>query len=292
MESVKQYLKEATEAVNLTLSDLLGGADIRPSKLSDAIAWSIFGGGKRFRPALVLAAGEAFGAEKPSLLNTAAAFEMIHTYSLIHDDLPSMDNDDLRRGRETCHVKFGSATAILAGDMLQSFAFATIAGDGELNDPIKLAVMNELAAASNKMVQGQQMDLDAEDCEVEISDLETIHEYKTGALIRASVRAGAVIAGAPKSQLESVSDFAGHLGLLFQITDDILDATQSSDILGKTAGKDEKSRKATYVSLYGLEEAREMANKSYGKAVEALSNSGTFATRLGDLADYILSRDR
>ena len=210
-----------------------------------AIRWSLFAGGKRFRPALVLAVGETLGAAAEDLLATACALEMIHTYSLIHDDLPSMDNDDLRRGRATCHVRFGEATAILAGDALQTLAFQTIAEDECLSAATRVRLISEVARAAGVpagMVAGQAHDLAAEARESSGADLEKIHLQKTGALIMAAARCGAIIAGASDRSLEVVSEYALQLGLLFQITDDLLDVTASAEDLGKTPGKDARAK--------------------------------------------------
>src|SRR5262249_39254463 len=209
--------------VEVELNNLLPSSATAPEKIHQAIRWSVFAGGKRFRPALLLAVGQAFGAPIKSLLNTAAAFEMVNTYSLIHDDLPAMDDDDLRRGRPTCHVRFDEATAILAGDALQTLAFQTIAqGDG-LSPETRIALISELARAAGTpegMVAGQALDMEAETRQVNGSQLEEIHRLKTGALIVAAARCGAIIGGASDDELAAVTSYGSHLGLLFQITDD------------------------------------------------------------------------
>jgi len=239
---------------------------------------------------LVLAGGAAFGADEKSLLNTASAIEMIHTYSLIHDDLPAMDDDRLRRGRATCHVKFDEATAILAGDVLQTLAFQAIAADERLPDQIKVRLIAELAASAARMVDGQQLDLDGEGRKISLAELEKIHHNKTGAMIRASARAGALIAGAGEDELNAVTDYASKLGLLFQITDDLLDVTQTTEVLGKTAGKDERAEKATYPAFYGIEETRRLAEKVHAGALAAISGLSHPTAILRDLAGFILSR--
>jgi len=254
--------------------------------------WSALAGGKRFRPALVLAVGEAFGAAEKDLLRTAAAIEMIHTYSLIHDDLPAMDDDDLRRGRETCHIKFGEATAILAGDQLQTLAFQTIAEDEKLTGEIRVKLIAELARSAARMVDGQQLDLEAEGKKISYAELELIHRNKTGAMICAAARAGAIIAGASKDELNSITIYAEKLGLLFQITDDLLDATQTTEVLGKTAGKDERAAKATYVSLYGLEKARKLAATIHAEALKELEKITKETFLLRETADFILRRHK
>lgn len=279
--------------VEVELNNLLPASTAIPEKVHHAIRWSIFAGGKRFRPALVIATGETFGAPIQALIKTACAFEMIHTYSLIHDDLPSMDNDDLRRGRPTCHIRFGEATAILAGDALQTLAFRTIAEDEQLEIATRIALISELARAAGTpegMVAGQGLDMEAEARQVNARELEEIHRRKTGALIVAATRSGAIIGRATDAELNAVTDYASHLGLLFQITDDLLDVTASAEDLGKTPGKDVESRKATYPALYGIEETREAAAKAHGTACEALDRIDRPTTVLREIADFILNR--
>jgi geranylgeranyl pyrophosphate synthase len=253
----------------------------------------MFAGGKRFRPALLLATGQAFGAEIKALIKTACAFEMIHTYSLIHDDLPSMDDDDLRRGRPTCHVRFGEATAILAGDALQTLAFRTIAEDEQLAFSTRVALISELARAAGTpegMVAGQALDMEAEARQVNSGELEQIHRHKTGALIVAAARSGAIIGEANETELAAVTAYGSHLGLLFQITDDLLDVTASAEDLGKTPGKDAESRKATYPALYGIEDTREAAANAHRAACEALDRIDRPTTALRSIVDFILTR--
>ena len=279
--------------VEVELNNLLPASTAIPEKVHHAIRWSIFAGGKRFRPALVLATGETFGAPIEALIKTACAFEMIHTYSLIHDDLPSMDDDDLRRGRPTCHIRFGEATAILAGDALQTLAFRTIAEDDQLEIATRIALISELARAAGTpegMVAGQGLDMEAEARQVNARELEEIHRRKTGALIVAATRSGAIIGRATATELNAVADYASHLGLLFQITDDLLDVTASAEDLGKTPGKDVESRKATYPALYGIEETREAAAKAHRTACEALDKIDRPTTVLREIADFILNR--
>jgi geranylgeranyl pyrophosphate synthase len=279
--------------VEVELNNLLPASSTIPEKVHHAIRWSIFAGGKRFRPALVIATGETFGAPIEALIKTACAFEMIHTYSLIHDDLPSMDDDDLRRGRPTCHIRFGEATAILAGDALQTLAFRTIAEDEQLEIATRIALISELARAAGTpegMVAGQGLDMEAEARQVNARELEQIHRHKTGALIVAATRCGAIIGRANEAELKAVTDYASHLGLLFQITDDLLDVTASAEALGKTPGKDAESRKATYPALYGVEETREAAAKAHRTACEALDLIDRPTTVLRDIADFILNR--
>lgn len=292
MKDLEKFFAEASSAVDETLDLLIPTEETAPQRLYRAVRWSVFAGGKRFRPALVLAVGKAFGADEKILLKMAAAIEMIHTYSLIHDDLPAMDDDDLRRGRLTCHKKFDEATAILAGDVLQSLAFQAIAEDANLSDKIKVKLVFELANSAAKMVDGQQLDLDSEGVKVSIEELEKIHQNKTGAMISVSARSGAIIAEASKKELEAITIYAEKLGLLFQITDDLLDETQTTEVLGKTAGKDLQAEKATYPSLYGIEKSNELAKKVYGEAIEVLKNIDRDLNILRKLADFILNRKK
>ena len=279
--------------VEVELNRLLPPSGALPEKVHQAIRWSVFAGGKRFRPALLLAAGQAFGADVQQLIRTACAFEMIHTYSLIHDDLPAMDDDDLRRGRPTCHVRFDEATAILAGDALQTIAFQTIANDDRLDATTRIALIAELARAAGTpegMVAGQALDMEAEARQVNASELEEIHRLKTGALIAGAARCGAIIAAADEHELAAVTRYAAHLGLLFQITDDLLDVTATAADLGKTPGKDVQSRKATYPALYGIEESREKAVNAHRAACEALEQLDRPTEVLHRIVDFILHR--
>jgi geranylgeranyl pyrophosphate synthase len=293
MQNLKDFFSNVTELVDSELDKLIPSEKIEPKKLHSAIRWSLFAGGKRFRPALVLAVGNTFNVENARLLRTASAVEMIHTYSLIHDDLPSMDDDDLRRGRETCHKKFDEATAILAGDVLQTFAFQTISEDENLNFETRVKLIFELAKNSgtpNGMVAGQSLDIEAEGKNVGIKELEQIHRNKTGALIRFSARAGAIIGNASEKELSAITNYAEKLGLLFQITDDLLDVTQTSEVLGKTAGKDEKAEKATYPSIYGIEKTKKLADKIFWEAISELEKLDKPSEMLSEIAKFILLR--
>lgn len=295
--NVKTLLDRASDVVDRRLEDLLPPSNQEPTRLHSAMRHSVFAGGKRFRPALVIAVGEAFGAEIRELEGTAAAIELIHTYSLIHDDLPSMDDDELRRGKPTCHVEFGEATAILAGDVLQTFAFKCVSEDESLSSETRVKLISEIAAAAGTplgMVAGQQLDLEAEGKSdgVSVGELERIHTSKTGAMIRASARCGAMIAGAGGDDLDAVSDYAGHLGLIFQITDDLLDVTETTETLGKTAGKDEAAAKSTYPSLFGVHGSRNMLMGHYWAAKEALEKIEVPTGTLDDLLDFLLMRNR
>lgn len=288
------FMSQCASDVDRVLEDLIPREDVEPVNLHSAIRWSLFAGGKRMRPAILMAVGQVFDVPREKLLRTSAAIEMIHTYSLIHDDLPAMDNDELRRGRQTSHVKFGEATAILAGDTLQNLAFLTIANDANLTADLRIRLIAEIASASGTprgMVAGQQMDLEAEgDRNITIKDLEAIHRYKTGAMINVSARSGAFIAGAGDEEITVVGKYAEHLGLLFQITDDILDVTMPTSVLGKTAGKDISAVKATYPALLGLEKARELAEIARRSACVELSALDRDCSLLNEIADFIHSR--
>ena len=279
--------------VEVELNRLLPPSGAAPEKVHQAIRWSVFAGGKRFRPALLLAVGQTFGAEINQLIRTACAFEMIHTYSLIHDDLPAMDDDNLRRGLPTCHVRFDEATAILAGDALQTLAFQTIADDDRLDPTTRIAVISELARAAatpHGMVAGQALDMEAEARQVNGPQLEEIHRLKTGALIVGAARCGAIIAATDEHGLTAITRYGSQLGLLFQITDDLLDLTASAEQLGKTPGKDVQSRKATYPALYGIGDAREKAVNAHRLACEALEQIDRPTEVLHRVVDFILGR--
>ena len=286
-------LASSRALVELELNKLLPLSGAAPEKIHHAIRWSVFAGGKRFRPALLLAVGQAFSAPVEALIRTACAFEMVHTYSLIHDDLPAMDDDDLRRGRPTCHVRFDEATAILAGDALQTLAFQTIAEDVALDAETRIALIAELARAAatpDGMVAGQALDMEAETRQVSQAQLEEIHRLKTGALIKAAARCGAIIGRANHDELAVITSYGSHLGLLFQITDDFLDVTATAEDLGKTPGKDARSNKATYPALHGMEETRLAAIDAHHNACHALDQLDHPTDVLQRIADFILNR--
>jgi len=286
-------LASSRALVELELNKLLPLSGTAPEKIHQAIRWSVFAGGKRFRPALLLAGGQAFSAPVEALIRTACAFEMVHTYSLIHDDLPAMDDDDLRRGRPTCHVRFDEATAILAGDALQTLAFQTIAEDVALDAETRITLVAELARAAatpDGMVAGQAFDMEAETRQVNRAQLEEIHRLKTGALIVAAARCGAIIGRANDSELAAITSYGSHLGLLFQITDDFLDVTATAEDLGKTPGKDARSNKATYPALHGMEQTRAAAIAAHRHACHALNQLNRPTDVLQKIADFILHR--
>ncbi len=289
---LNEFFLDASRKTDDALDRLIPSDGSEPARLYKAVRHSIFAGGKRFRPALVFAVGKVFGAPEEKLLHAASAVEMIHTYSLIHDDLPAMDDDDLRRGRETCHKKFGEAAAILAGDVLQSLAFRAVSEDENLSDKIKIKLVSELAISSAKMVDGQQLDLDAEGKNISLEELENIHRSKTGALICFSARAGALIGEASEDDLRAVTNYAENLGLLFQITDDLLDVTQTTEILGKTAGKDLTANKATYPAICGIGETKNLTEKIYSRARGELKKIEKDTLILREIVDFILRREK
>ncbi len=237
MAELAEFLDTVRRTTDAMLEQCVPGVDVEPRRLHEAIRWSLFAGGKRIRPAILFAVGQTFNAAFDDLSSTAAALEMIHTYSLIHDDLPAMDDDDLRRGKATCHKQFDEATAILAGDVLQTLAFKAIAEDVKLSSETRIKLISMAAAAAGTpygMVAGQQLDLDAEGKTLSIDEIEQIHRGKTGAMISAAALTGAIIGGASDEELSAIEKYASNLGLLFQITDDLLDVTQASETLGKT----------------------------------------------------------
>ncbi len=290
MEEVEEFLRESAASVNAELDHLIPASGRGPRSLRDAMRWSLFAGGKRFRPALVSATGLAFGGDRALLVRCGAAVEMMHTYSLIHDDLPSMDDDDLRRGRETCHKKFGESTAILAGDALQALAFQTIAADERLSSGIRTELIAGLGEAAACMVVGQQLDLEAEGKPVSADALEDIHKNKTGALIAFSVTAGALIAEASADDLAAVREYGEKIGLLFQIVDDLLDITATTEQLGKTAGKDVAAAKATYPSVIGLDPTYDRVRSASSESVAALERMSRPAPMLHGLVAYMTAR--
>lgn len=291
-----QYITTKAKAVEVALGKAVpDGLDPHPKVIFDAMRHSLLAGGKRLRPALVIAACEMVGGTEAMAMPTACALEMIHTMSLIHDDLPSMDNDDFRRGKPTCHKAFGEDIAILAGDALLAQSFALIAKEtkGVPADRV-LKVIGNLGTLSGAegLVGGQVMDMQSEGLggNVQLETLEYIHAHKTGALLEAAVVNGACMGGADDAELEVLKRFAQKIGLAFQIIDDVLDATMSGEQLGKTAGKDEAVSKATYVKLMGLEKSREMADTLIREGKAELDHYGDKAIPLLALADFITSR--
>lgn len=291
--TVRARLEELRLKVDEELSRLTPAVDEIPPSIHRAMRHSLFAGGKRLRPILCIESGLLFGASESTLLPRACALELIHTYSLIHDDLPALDNDDLRRGKPTCHRVFGEAIAILAGDALLTLAFEVLAAPGPPGPEIQVWLINELAQALGTrggMVGGQVADLEAEESGVDAPALEYIHSSKTGALLRMSARSGALCAGASGEDLDRITTYGEKLGLAFQIADDLLDELSSTEELGKTAGKDRRQHKATYPAIYGLEASRRKATELVEEACRALHPYGARAQKLKDLAGYVVER--
>lgn len=292
--ALEAYLARRTTAVNAALNRLLPSANTRPATIHQAMRYSLFAGGKRMRPALCLAAAEACGGRELDAMPLACAVECIHTYSLIHDDLPAMDNDDFRRGKPTNHKVFGEAVAILAGDALLTQAFEIVSRCKGWPRYSPRQIVLELARASGslQLIAGQVADLEAEGKRLSTQQLRFIHERKTSALLCCSVRLGGMSANCTPAQLQALTTFGYNVGLAFQIIDDILDVTQTSETLGKTAGKDTQAEKATYPSIVGLRKSRRIAQDLTKKAFAALIPFRGRAVALEALAGFLLRRDR
>ena len=294
--AVEAQLETLRQRVDLALDAALPAESAWPQTIHRAVRYSLFAGGKRVRPMLVLAAGEAAGGAEAELMPLACAVEMIHTYSLVHDDLPAMDDDDLRRGKPTSHKVFGEAIAILAGDALLTRAFHLMAeapddcsGD-RLRRRLEATAILGQAAGTSGLIGGQVMDLESEGQDISAESLECLHRAKTGALLAACVRGGAILGGAPLPERDLLDRYARAIGLAFQIVDDVLDATEGAEQLGKTAGKDAAQKKATYVRIHGLERARGMAEALLREALAALQPFGERAALLARLARLIVER--
>jgi geranylgeranyl diphosphate synthase type II len=289
---IKAYLREKKVLIDTFLGNYFEEKS-RPAVLSEAMNYSLQAGGKRIRPILCLAACEACGRNSADIVPFSAALEMIHTYSLIHDDLPAMDNDDLRRGKPTNHKVYGEAIAILAGDALLTEAFSIFAeSSSTLDTEARMAAVRELAAASGMkgMVAGQVQDMLSEDAEPDEDTLRFIHRYKTAALLSASVRIGAILAGAQAGVLEAISVYGDRIGLAFQVIDDILDIVGETEVIGKPKGSDEKKKKLTYPRLYGIEKSRAIAEGLVAEAIESLRCFGPEADPLRRIASYLVIR--
>ena len=279
--------------VDKALNQQLPDTAIEPSRLHEAMRYATFNGGKRVRPILVYASGLACSGRPEQLDMAACAVELIHSYSLVHDDLPAMDDDDLRRGKPTCHRAYDEATAILVGDALQSLAFRLLTnGQQQLPAETSLRMVRLLATASGSrgMAGGQAMDIDAVNKELSLPELEIMHIHKTGALIRASVQLGALAGGGSEEQQRQLGHYAKAIGLAFQVQDDILDVVSDTNTLGKTQGKDAAANKPTYPGLLGLDGAREKAQELLDEALAALSDFGPEADQLRHLARYVVQR--
>jgi geranylgeranyl diphosphate synthase type II len=295
-EGVAARLEQRRRLVEAALDAALPPESAWPATIHRAVRYSLFAGGKRIRPQLVLAAAEAVGGRDDDALPLACAVEMIHTYSLVHDDLPAMDDDDLRRGKPTSHKVFGEAIAILAGDALLTRAFhlmaelpAAIEAEQVARRLRATAVLGE-ACGTTGLIGGQVMDLESENREIPPADLERLHRAKTGALLGACVQGGAILGGADAAALERLGRYARAIGLAFQVVDDVLDATEGDLQLGKTAGKDAAAHKATYVSVHGVERARQLATELLGEALRCLEPIGAAASTLAALARIVVER--
>ena len=291
--TLPDFFAQDLQLVDAALDRLLPAVSTPPSSIHEAMRYSVFAGGKRIRPVLCLEAARIFSSDVTAALYPACAIEFIHTYSLIHDDLPALDNDDLRRGKPTCHKKFGEAIAILAGDALLTLSFATIALTPASPD-VRVRILAEVASSAgsvNGMVGGQVADLEAEGRKISAGQLRYIHERKTSALLCGSVRLGGMSANCTGALLEALTDFGYHVGLAFQVIDDILDVTQTSEKLGKSAGKDIAAQKATYPALIGLDKSRVEAKRLTKQAHDALKIFGKKAGALHALATYLLERE-
>ena len=293
MSDLKTYLTQRCQIIDAALDQCMPSDETRPVSLHKAMRHSVFAGGKRLRPILTLAAAEACGGTIEKAMPSACAVECLHTYSLIHDDLPCMDDDDMRRGVPTCHIVFGEAIALLAGDALQALAFELTAQTPATSRHTTASLVSELArtAGSLHLVGGQVADLEGEQKKLPLDDLRFVHEGKTAALLTTSIKLGAMSADATPEQLQALHDFGMATGLAFQIIDDILDVTQTSEKLGKSAGKDVASEKSTYPALLGLDLSRAEAHRLTTAAHDALAIFGEKGTRLRELADYLLNRD-
>ena len=292
---IKKYLQEKGDIVNNALDRLLPGEDEFPQKLHKAMRYSVFAGGKRIRPVLAIASAETFGGLTDSIIDIACAVELIHTYSLIHDDLPAIDNDDMRRGMPTCHKVFGEAMAILAGDALLTSAFDVMADTHTSTDEERLLLLKTIqeiarAAGSTGMVGGQVLDIESEGKDVAFPVLEYIHIHKTGELILASIRAGAIMKNAGDKELEAMTRYGEAIGLAFQIADDILDVEGNKEDTGKNVGGDAKKEKVTYPSILGIEESKKRARELTDIALASVEGFGKKAEPLREIAKYIVAR--
>ncbi len=292
MDFLKEFEERIIE-VNKSLSSYLEEKECLQANLYKAMNYSLHAGGKRIRPVLMMAVAELMGEQRETVMPFACAIEMIHTYSLIHDDLPCMDNDDLRRGKPTNHKVFGEAMAVLAGDALLNFAFETMLKNSTVSPNMTLAAMSELATASGAdgMIGGQVIDIESEGKTIDAVTLMTMHLHKTAALIMASAKIGALVGGGDKEDLVSMEEFARYLGIAFQIKDDILDVVGNEEDLGKKVGMDSQLEKSTFVSIYGVEQAEQLLVDYTQKAIETLERYGDNAEFLMELSKFLLDRN-
>lgn len=290
----KENWAEKKIIIEQALIKELDGNDRLNQTLYDSMKYSLTADGKRLRPFLLMAAADTVGVNGEKFLTVACALEMIHTYSLIHDDLPVMDNDDYRRGKLTNHKVFGPSVAMLAGDALLTLAFEVMTRQKDVEPYMLLAVVNEISIAAGAigMVGGQMIDFESEGKSIDMSELKMMHMGKTGALFRAAIRSGAILAGANEEELNCLTNYADNFGLAFQITDDILDFVGDEAIIGKPVGSDSRNNKSTYVTLTSLQEARSLAQEAVNNAKSSLDIFGEKGTTLIELADYLISRDK
>ena len=290
----KELWQRRVELIEADLLKELRRTRSLDENLMRAMEYSLMAGGKRLRPILLMSAADAIDASGEKFITVADALEMIHTYSLIHDDLPAMDNDDYRRGKLTNHKVFGEATAILAGDALLTLAFEVVLRQKDVPPETLLTVLKEISTAAGVagMVGGQAIDLRSEGVQIDLATLKLMHLGKTGALFKAAIRSGAILAGATHEQLESLTRYAENFGLAFQITDDILDVTGDEKLLGKPTGSDAKNHKSTYVSLTSLDEAKRLAQAAVAEALDALKAFGSEADFLRELVEYLIARKK
>lgn len=291
---MKAYMQRKIDLINQQLTEIYTENMALNKDLAKAMNYSLMAGGKRLRPILIMAAADALGVDGEKFLRLATSIEFIHTYSLIHDDLPAMDNDDYRRGKLTNHKVFGEALAILAGDALLTMAFEIIATDKNVDADTKVKIIAEMskAAGAEGMVGGQVIDMQSENKQIDMQTLKQMHAAKTGALFCAAIRSGAILAGANDVQLANLTEYARQFGLAFQITDDILDVVGDEKTIGKPVGSDEKNHKSTYVTLGSLESAKALAQEAVNKAKVALEGFGENAEFLRALVDYLITRNK
>ncbi len=296
MFNLKSYLNKKVKQVNCVLLDILQESS-DSSRILKAMKYALMAGGKRIRPVLCIAAAEAVGNESPNVLKAACALEVVHTYSLIHDDLPAMDDDDLRRGKPTCHIAFDEATAILAGDALLTLAFQILSSIEckTRTDMVKLLrIIHTISSAAGYkgMIEGQMRDLSSENSRLDIEDLSTMHALKTGALIEASVNTGILLGGGSEKQIQQLGIYATNIGLAFQVTDDILNVEGDAELMGKAIGTDEIRNKSTFPSLLGINESKIFKKKLINNALQALDNFDSRSDPLRAIASYIIERKR
>ena len=291
---MKSYMQRKMDLINQQLNEIYTENMALNKDLAKAMNYSLMAGGKRLRPILIMAAADALGVDGEKFLRLSTSIEFIHTYSLIHDDLPAMDNDDYRRGKLTNHKVFGEALAILAGDALLTMAFEIIATDKNVDAETKVKIITEMskAAGAEGMVGGQVIDMQSENKKIDIQTLKQMHAAKTGALFCAAIRSGAILAGADEKQLANLTEYARQFGLAFQITDDILDVVGDEKTIGKPVGSDEKNHKSTYVTLGSLESAKALAQEAVDKEKASLVDFGENAEFLRALVDYLITRNK